>query len=378
MKATLVALLAACSTVQGRTAEAEEPLMRRIEVVFVLDTTGSMSSLLAAAQEQIWSIATALACAQPAPELRLGLVAFRDRKDAYVTRVTDLTTDMDALYTELVALRAEGGGDEAESVNQGLYEAVTRVDWSTDPDTYRVIFVVGDAPPHMDYADDVEFAASCRLARQRGIAVNSIQCGRNERTTPVWAEIARLGDGVFSRLDENVSRREVTTPYDNGIASMARQLDATRLPYGNDAERAAAARRGERSASIHEGSSMAAQADRALFNVTAAGRRNVYGDKDLLGDVQRGVTKLEDVREDLLPESLRALSTEERRARLQRQAKVREDLELTIQMFAARRDDYLAEHGAEERGLRSRLLAAMEPQAARRGFKFGGCASAPR
>ena len=33
----------------------------KVEVVFVLDTTGSMSALIAAAKEKIWSIATTMA-----------------------------------------------------------------------------------------------------------------------------------------------------------------------------------------------------------------------------------------------------------------------------------------------------------------------------
>ena len=60
---------------------------KRVEVVFVLDTTGSMSGLINAAQEKIWSIASTLAQAQQAPEISMGLVAYRDRGDAYVTQV---------------------------------------------------------------------------------------------------------------------------------------------------------------------------------------------------------------------------------------------------------------------------------------------------
>src|SRR5262245_10738785 len=64
---------------------------RKIEVVFVLDTTGSMGGLIQAAKDKIWSIATTMSQAQPAPEIRMGLVAFRDRGDRYVTRVVDLS-----------------------------------------------------------------------------------------------------------------------------------------------------------------------------------------------------------------------------------------------------------------------------------------------
>ena len=54
----------------------------RIEVVFVLDTTSSMSGLIQAAKEKIWSIATTMASAQQSPDISMGLVAFRDRGDA--------------------------------------------------------------------------------------------------------------------------------------------------------------------------------------------------------------------------------------------------------------------------------------------------------
>ncbi|MBN1239980.1 MAG: VWA domain-containing protein, partial [Gammaproteobacteria bacterium] len=50
----------------------------KIDVVFVLDTTGSMSGLIQTAKEKIWSIATTMASAQPTPEIRIGLVAYRD------------------------------------------------------------------------------------------------------------------------------------------------------------------------------------------------------------------------------------------------------------------------------------------------------------
>ncbi len=96
----------------------------RIDVVFVLDTTGSMGGLIQTAKEKIWSIATTMASAQQAPEIRIGLVAYRDRNDAYVTKVVDLSTDLDSVYAALMDFEANGGGDTPESVNAALYDAV--------------------------------------------------------------------------------------------------------------------------------------------------------------------------------------------------------------------------------------------------------------
>ena len=107
----------------------------------------------------------------------MALVAYRDRGDAYVTQREPLTDDIDAVYAELQQFAADGGGDTPESVNQALHEAVTKLAWSQDADVYRAIFLVGDAPPHLDYQDDVEFGDSVALARQKGIVINTVQCG---------------------------------------------------------------------------------------------------------------------------------------------------------------------------------------------------------
>src|SRR5690606_3505456 len=119
----------------------------RVEAVFVLDTTGSMSGLIAAAKEQIWSIARTLAQAQQAPEIAIGLVGYRDRGDAYVTQIVDLSTDLDSMYAKLMDFAAAGGGDGPESVNRALHDAVHAMSWGASQDTYKVGFPGGAAPP---------------------------------------------------------------------------------------------------------------------------------------------------------------------------------------------------------------------------------------
>ena len=91
-----------------------------VDVVFVLDTTGSMGPLIEGAKRKIWSIATTLIDCSPDAEIRMGLVAYRDIGDEYVTKRFDLTTDIQGLYADLLRLRASGGGDWPESVNEAL------------------------------------------------------------------------------------------------------------------------------------------------------------------------------------------------------------------------------------------------------------------
>src|SRR5215213_3973297 len=84
-----------CLALPVRAAEEKKP---EVEVVFCLDTTGSMGGLLEGAKQKIWAICNQIANGKPTPDLKVGLVAFRDRGDEYVTKVFDLTDDLDAIH----------------------------------------------------------------------------------------------------------------------------------------------------------------------------------------------------------------------------------------------------------------------------------------
>src|SRR4051794_37265142 len=164
--ALTAAAVLAVPALSQEAAKKEQPAKNvakpNVEVVFCLDTTGSMGGLINAAKQKIWSISNQIAAGKPTPNLKVGLVAFRDRGDQYITKVFDLSDDLDAVYTNLMAFQAGGGGDTPESVNQALNESVTKISWSKDAKTLRIIFLVGDAPPHMDYADDVKYPDTCQ------------------------------------------------------------------------------------------------------------------------------------------------------------------------------------------------------------------------
>ena len=104
----------------------------KVDIVFALDTTSSMGGMIEGAKATIWEIAKKAQEGQPSPQVRIGLVAFRDQGDEYVTKVLDLTGDLDLVYAKLSELQANGGGDGPEHVIKGLNDAVNEVHWSTD------------------------------------------------------------------------------------------------------------------------------------------------------------------------------------------------------------------------------------------------------
>src|SRR6516225_4504200 len=133
-RAGLLAALAAVAGFALPAVAADAPVVAKkakpkIEVVFCLDTTGSMGGLIDGAKQKIWSISNQIASGKPTPQLRVGLVAYRDKGDAYVTKVFDLTDDLDAVHANLKTFLAAGGNDAPESVNQALDDAVNKIKW---------------------------------------------------------------------------------------------------------------------------------------------------------------------------------------------------------------------------------------------------------
>ena len=324
----------------------------KVELVFVLDTTSSMSGFIDAAKEKIWSIASTMASAQPAPELQIGLVAFRDRGDAYVTRVTDLSTDLDSMYATLLDYRAEGGGDGPESVNQALYDAVHDISWSQDPNSYKVIFLVGDAPPHMDYQDDVPYADTIKVASARGIVINTIQSGAHDVTRLQWQQIASLSQGEYFEVGESGGALAIATPYDKELATLSAELDDTRLFYGSAEELESKKHKVEAAEKLNILASVQALARRAKYNTTTkAGETNLLMDGDLVSDVKAGRVDLADVPRAELPEPLRDLSEDEVQVLVDNSVQKRDELRARIQQLSEQRDSYVMEQVAETEGV---------------------------
>ncbi len=346
----------------------------KVEVVFVLDTTGSMGGLIQAAKDKIWSIASTMASAQPAPEIHVGLVAYRDRGDQYVTQVVDLSQDLDSMYAALMDFAADGGGDTPEGVNEALFDAVNNISWSQDPDSYQVVFLVGDAPPHMDYAGAPQYPQILAEASRRGIVVNTIRCGDDPQTELQWQQMASLAQGTYFSVEQAGSAIAMATPFDEQLANLSKDLDDTRLYYGTAEERRAKDAKIAATGKMHAFASVAAKARRAVFNASESGAKNQFGDGDLLSDIAAGAVVLEELDEAMLPEPLQALAPADRNKLVEDNARRRAELEHKIGDLKGRRDDYLAAEveasGDKEDSLDYRLFETVREQAQKKGLEY--------
>ncbi|MBN1424528.1 VWA domain-containing protein [Candidatus Fermentibacteria bacterium] len=363
-------LLAAISTVTvlATTAEAEQP--PRIEVCFVLDTTGSMGGLIEGAKAKIWSIANQMIEAKPTPRLSIALVGYRDRGDDYITTVFDLTEDIDAVYANLHGFQADGGGDTPESVNQALHEAVTDISWSQDRDILKIIFLVGDCPPHMDYSDDVKYPETCQAAVRKDLIINTVQCGSHEPTVPIWQEIARLAEGSYVAIGQTGDMQVITTPFDSRLSELNASLGTTVVAYGRDEVKRSV--RAKQMAA--EAAPAPTMADRLVYNAKTG--MVVQGGGDLVKDLDDGTVKLEELAEDELPDELRELGAAEREQVIKEKAAQRQQIQTEINDLLKKRQGFIdaetARLAREGKGLAFdvKVNEMLREQALRKGLTY--------
>lgn len=149
-----------------------------LDLAFVVDTTGSMGSLLASAKQQMIAMMEALAGAA-AVNLRLGVVEYRDHppQDEMVYRVHGFEGDLSRAQSIINTLEANGGGDTPEAVLDGVLAACRELRWRAH--ARRIVVLVGDAPPHGAGAHGDGFAKGC-------------PCGETIQSTTAACEEARV------------------------------------------------------------------------------------------------------------------------------------------------------------------------------------------
>ncbi|HET8842466.1 MAG TPA: VWA domain-containing protein [Ktedonobacteraceae bacterium] len=175
-----------------------------VDLAFVVDTTGSMGSLISAAQRQMVTMLQELTRAAEI-NLWLGVVEYRDHppQDTMVYRVHAFTDNMEKAQKTIMKLSAAGGGDGPESVLDGITAACQELSWWKH--SRRLIILVGDAPPHGVGAGGDAFRDGCpcgetiasvtRLAEDQHITIHSL--GLLPGVEKSFGEISYLTGGQF-------------------------------------------------------------------------------------------------------------------------------------------------------------------------------------
>lgn len=345
-----------------------EAAPRPIDLAICLDTSGSMEGLLDACRRKIWDVCTLLAQARPAPRLRVALVSFGGEQNAdagWVVLEQGLTEDLDTVYEKLMALRASGG---TEYVGRAVHTALEGLRWSDEPGALRLVFVAGNESADQDRERDVR--AVCGAARQHGLVLNAIFCGRDDDGDAAsWRAVAQLGGGSYAAIDQQ-GTIDVPTPFDDELTRLSAEINATYLPFGVFGREGCDRQREQDANAEQLGASTAAA--RAAAKGSSVYRNGAWCLVDASQEEGFDWTK---VKADELPAELRQLSPEQLRAHVAALRARRAELQARIQELGRARQAFVAAELARRSGEAARsfdhaLAHAVRSQAEERGFRF--------
>lgn len=355
-------------------AEAKDPPRKpSVQIALLLDTSNSMDGLIEQAKAQLWSVVNEFIRAKSngrLPSIQVALYEYGNdnlsAQEGFVRLVLPLTDDLDSVSEKLFALKTRGG---QEFCGQVIRDASVQLTWSQPSDVYKAIFIAGNEPFSQG---PVDYHVACRSAIEKGILVNTIFCGpTSEGEQTGWRDGAALADGRFLSIDQNQKIASIPTPQDAEIARLGGELNKTYIPYGKMGRDGQARQLAQDSNAVS--SSLSSLVSRSI----SKGCPDLYCNDawDLVDAIKTGKIKIDDLKDDSLPEDMRKLTQAERQARVEAKSAERETIQKRILALSKERETFLAaerkklaETGKET--LDSAILKAVREQAKRANIRF--------
>lgn len=342
----------------------------KIDVVIALDVSGSMDGLIESAKQRLWDIVNELGRAQPQPELRLAILSYGDPEygvqSGFVRIDLPFTSDLDAVSKTLFEFTTDGGDEYVARVVQ---TAVDDLNWTTEPDAMRVIFVAGNEGAHQD--PQLAVLQATTAAASSGITVNTIYCGsETDGDAPGWRQVATSTNGIFASINQDTAAvANIATPMDQELANLNKELNETYVAFGQEG---VAAQENQ----IEQDVAVATMSAPAMASRAASKASPLYRSEswDLVDAVQSGKS-LEEVAVKDLPEEMQEMETGQRAAYVEQKARQREKVQGRIQALADERQDYIKKERAkldadEEKGLDEVIQEGLRTLAEEKGFTF--------
>ncbi len=341
-----------------------------IQMAILLDTSGSMEGLIEQAKTQLWKIVNEMATAKKngkLPRLMVGLYEYGKSSipasEGYLRMIVPLSEDLDRISEELFRLTTNGGDEYCGKVIQA---ATTGLSWSRSNNDYKVIFIAGNEPFTQG---DIDYKISCKQAISKGIIVNTIFCGNfSEGIKTYWKDGADLADGRYMNIDQNQKIVHISAPQDKAIIDLGKKLNKTYIAYGKSG--------GEKKERQKEQDKNALAINNEVMVQRSVAKaspqyRNVGW--DLVDAVKEGKLKVDDLKDEDLPEEMKRMDKREKKQYIDEMKKQREKIQNQISQLQKERDRYVSEKKKEisaEQTLDEALISAIKDQAAKKKFDF--------
>ncbi len=179
-----------------------------IDLAIVMDTTGSMDTVIEDVKTEVRSFIASLQ--EMVPASRVAVVAYRDKGEEYVTKWADFSFNTSKVQSFVSGLRADGGGDYEEEVKQGIEAAVNELKWRKT--AKRFIILIGGTPPHK--TEVPELMRIVREFRDKGGEIGAVDVTKRLHEEYARAEWVHQGSvGEFKPGPMPGFYRETTDAY---------------------------------------------------------------------------------------------------------------------------------------------------------------------
>ncbi len=185
------------------TLDAACEVPRVLDIMMTVDATGSMADEIAYLKAELKDVIGQVQSKQKDLKINLGSVFYRDIHDAYLTKSSDFSDDINQAMDFMKEQGASGGGDFPEAVDAALHESVQHQDWSRNA-VARIMFLVLDAPPHTNEDALKTLETQIKNAAAKGIRVVPIAAsGIDKSTEYLMRAFALATNGTYVFLTDH-------------------------------------------------------------------------------------------------------------------------------------------------------------------------------
>ena len=312
-----------------------------VDLAILLDTSNSMDGLIQQAKSQLWKIVQQFSEAKKAgktPILRVAVFEYGNTNlpasEGYIRQVVSLTDDLDKVSEALFGLTTNGGDEYCGMV---IDESLKRLNWSQEPNSYKVIFIAGNEPFTQG---DVPYTQACSKAIQQGVIVNTIHCGDYQAgVSGKWKHGAEIAEGEYLNINQDRKVVQIATPQDKIIIELNKKLNDTYLWYGDSNERTRLHLNQSRQDKNAQNQGMGIAASRSVTKGSKL-YRNVG--RDLIDTLEEDKAILSKLKTEQLPEAMQKMTPEQRMAHVKKLADQRTAIKAELAKAAAARGVFIA------------------------------------
>lgn len=372
MKSLLVflVLLFTISTFPNHKVDNKSPENNSIQLAILLDTSGSMDGLIDQAKSQLWKIVNELATTKKnGKNVELFVALYEYGKDAipaqegHLRNIVPFTQDLDKISDELIKLKTNGGQEYCGTV---ILDAVNNLQWSKSNDNLKIIFIAGNEPFTQG---SIDYKTACQKAVKKGIVVNTIFCGNyDEGIQTMWKDGADLADGKYMNIDHNAEIVHIDAPQDAEIIKLGQELNKTYIAFGN------AGREKKEMQAEQDANSMSLNPSVMVErSVTKSGAQYRNSGWDLVDATNEGSVKIEELKDEDLPDEMKKMTMQERKAYVDKMEKERSRIQNKINKLNDERSKYVAKKMNEnnkDNTLDAVMIKTIREQAQKKHYSF--------